>query len=64
MGSRGRTAGQRQTVRHLALKPPCRAQDPSEEEVGGRSDGTRYTGASSISEEGDRKWGKGGGKLV
>ena len=64
MGSRGRTAGQRQTVRHLALKPPRRVQDTSEEEVGGRSCGTRYTRGSSISEEGDRKWGKGSGKLV
>ena len=59
-----RQDGRTKTVRHLALKPPRRAQDTSEEEVGGGSGGTRYTGGSSISEEGDRKWGKGGGKLV
>lgn len=58
MGARG---GTKANVRHLALKPPLRAQDT---EVGGGSGGTRYTRGSSISEEGDRKWGKGVGELV
>lgn len=58
MGARGRTKA---SVRHLALKPPRRAQDT---EVGGGSGGTRYTRGSSIAEEGDGKWGKGDGELI
>lgn len=58
MGARGRTKA---SVRHVALRPPRRAQAT---EVGGGSGGTRYTRGSSIAEEGGGKWGKGDGELV